>query len=105
MAIIKNDPHKERLDKVITRWLKRHLQRLKAEVDLQNLNSLIEDNEMLAENLQHWAEKERITGERIGRTETAKNLIKLGLLTDEQISAATGLSLKDIQQLRKDVAH
>tara|TARA_R110000850_G_scaffold223009_2_gene348831 strand:- start:139 stop:441 length:303 start_codon:yes stop_codon:yes gene_type:complete len=37
VAIIQTDPHKERIDKIITRWLKRHLQRLGAEVDLNQL--------------------------------------------------------------------
>lgn len=94
---------------MITRWLKRRLQRLNAEVNLKQLNSLVEDNEMLAENLQHWAEKERITGEKIGlekgRMKTARNLIQAGLLTDQQISVATELSLKKIIDLRKEMAH
>lgn len=109
VTIIQNDPHKERLDRVIIRWLKRHLQRLNAEVNLKQLNSLVEDNEMLAENLQHWAEKERITGEKIGlekgRMKTARNLIQAGQLTDQQISVATELSLKEITALRKEMAH
>ena len=41
VAIIQADSHKERIDKIITRWLKRHLQRLGAEVDLNQLNSLV----------------------------------------------------------------
>ncbi|MCA1771798.1 MAG: hypothetical protein LC677_03890, partial [Halomonas sp.] len=52
VAIIQADPHKDRIDKIITRWLKRHLQRLGAEVNLDQLNSLVEDRDMLAENLE-----------------------------------------------------
>ncbi|CAO1661767.1 hypothetical protein NYA30BAC_01381 [Halomonas sp. NYA30] len=58
VAIIQADPNKERIDKIITRWLKRHLQRLGADVNLDQLNSLVEDKDMLAENLENWAHKE-----------------------------------------------
>ncbi len=133
VAIIKSDPHKERLDRVITRWLKRHLQRLDAAVDLKQLNSLVEDNEMLAENLQHWAEKERMTGEQIGlqkgeklglqkgerlgiqkgeklglqkgKKEIVISLIALGSMPDEQIAKVSGFSLEEIATLRKDGSH
>ena len=50
VAIIQSDPNKDRTDRIITRWLKRHLQRLGAEVHLDQLNSLVEDRDMLAEN-------------------------------------------------------
>ena len=85
-----------RRDRLITRWLKRHLQRLGAEVDLERIHSLVEDQSMLAENLEHWARREReaghlegrLEGEQIGiekgeyigaektRLETARNLLK-----------------------------
>lgn len=121
VAIIQSDPHKERLDRVITRWLKRHLQRLDAAVDLKQLNSLVEDNAMLAENLQHWAEKERLAGEQIGiekglkkgrdeareetKLEIALNLISIGTLSNEQIAKASGLSLEDVETLGKNASH
>ena len=121
VAIIQSDPHKERLDRVITRWLKRHLQRLDAAVDLKQLNSLVEDNAMLAENLQHWAEKERLVGEQIGiekglkkgrdeareetKLEIALNLISIGTLSNEQIAKASGLSLEDVETLGKSASH
>jgi hypothetical protein len=44
------------------------LQRLGAEIDLQQINSLVEDNAMLAENLETWAQRER----QEGRQETAQ---------------------------------
>ncbi|CAM4298126.1 hypothetical protein VRRI112168_19490 [Vreelandella rituensis] len=59
VAIIQADPNKERIDRVITRWIKRHLQRLGAEVNLDQLNSLVEDKDMLAENLENLVQKER----------------------------------------------
>ena len=112
VAIIQSDPHKERLDRVITRWLKRHLQRLNAAVDLKQLNSLVEDNAMLAENLQHWAEKEREAGREEMRQESrkkdqevARKLIALNSMTDEKIADISGLSLEDIAALRKNRAH
>lgn len=58
-AIIQAEPDKDRIARIITRWLKRHLQRLGAEITLDQLNSLVEDKNMLAENLESWAQKER----------------------------------------------
>ncbi|HDZ47076.1 hypothetical protein LCGC14_0154310 [marine sediment metagenome] len=102
--------HKERIDKIITRWLKRHLQRLGAEVDLNQLNSLVEDKDMLAENLENWAQQERQEGEKLGIEKgeklgiekTARNLLKLGVLSDEQIAEATGLALDEVAKLRTE---
>jgi hypothetical protein len=62
VALIQADPNKARLDQVITRWLKRHLQRLGADIDLERMHSLIEDKAMLAENLENWAKREREEG-------------------------------------------
>ncbi|MCG5502114.1 hypothetical protein [Ectothiorhodospira lacustris] len=118
-ARIRAHPEKARLDEVITRWLKRHLRRLGAEAEqaLEQINSLVEDHAMLAENLQTWAEKERQKGrqegEEIGlqkgrqkgRRLAAINLLKLGLLTDEQIAQTTGLSLTEVSVLRSDQSH
>jgi predicted transposase/invertase (TIGR01784 family) len=114
VAIIQADSHKERIDKIITRWLKRHLQRLGAEVDLNQLNSLVEDKDMLAENMENWAQQERQVGiqegeklgiekgEKLGIEKTARNLLKLGVLSDEQIAGATGLALEDVAKLRTE---
>ena len=114
VAIIQADSHKERIDKIITRWLKRHLQRLGAEVDLNQLNSLVEDKDMLAENLENWAQQERQVGiqegeklgiekgEKLGIEKTARNLLKLGVLSDEQIAGATGLALGEVAKLRTE---
>ena len=62
VEIIKADPNKERIDRIITRWIKRHLSRLRAEVGLERLNSLVEDKDMLAENLENLVKKERHEG-------------------------------------------
>ena len=53
----------------MTRWLKRHLQWLGTEIDLKRLNSVVEDKEMLAENLENWPKKERQEGRLEGREE------------------------------------
>ena len=67
---------------------------------------------MLAENLQHWAEKERkkgeikgeLRGELKGKRKTqlklAQNLLESGLLTDEQIASFSELSLKEVIKLK-----
>ncbi|WP_006786758.1 hypothetical protein [Thiorhodospira sibirica] len=84
---------------------------------------------MLAENLQTWAEKERQKGWQEGRQEgeefglqrgeeiglqkgqhlkainTARNLLKLGVLTNEQIAQSTGLSVAEVEKLRLEQPH
>ena len=88
---------------------------------------------MLAENLQTWAEKERQKGWQEGRLEgrqegeefglqrgrqegeeiglqkgqrlTALNLLKLGVLTNEQIAQSTGLSVSEVEKLRLEQPH
>ncbi|NVF14303.1 hypothetical protein [Vreelandella maris] len=89
---------------MFTRWLKRHWQRLGAEVNLNQLNSLVEDKDMLAENLENWAQQERQVGiqegEKLGIVKTVRNLLKLGVLSDEQVAEATGLALDEVAELR-----
>ncbi|MBL1267030.1 MAG: hypothetical protein COA87_004620 [Halomonas sp.] len=55
---------------------------------------------MLAENLENWAQQERQEGEKLGIEKTARNLLKLGVLSDEQIAEATGLALDEVVKLR-----
>ena len=123
VAIIQADPHKERIDKIITRWLKRHLQRLGAEVNLDQLNSLVEDKAMLAENLENWAQQERReerekvlqeTEQRLReaekraleeKRETVRHLLAFGVLSDEQIAEATGLAVDEIAKMRIEDKH
>jgi predicted transposase/invertase (TIGR01784 family) len=116
VAIIQADPNKERIDKIITRWLKRHLQRLGADVNLDELNSLVEDKDMLAENLENWAQQERQEGRREERREaekraleekreTVRHLLSFGVLSDEQIAEATGMALDEIAKLRIEDKH
>ncbi|MEL7965115.1 hypothetical protein AAG587_01945 [Vreelandella neptunia] len=57
---------------------------------------------MLAENLENWAQQERQEGEKLGIEKTARNLLKLGMLSDEQIAEATGLALEDVVKLRTE---
>ena len=67
VAIIQADPDKERIDRIITRWLRRHLSRLGAEeINLKQLDSLMEDKDMLAENLENLVKKERLEGRQEG---------------------------------------
>lgn len=122
-AHIQADPNKERIDKIVTRWLKRHLQRLGAYVDLDELNSLVEDKDMLAENLENWAQRERReerqkvlqeTEQRVReaeqralaeKRETVRHLLAFGVLSDEQIAEATGLTVDEIANLRTEDKH
>ncbi|TDV97975.1 uncharacterized protein DUF4351 [Halomonas alkaliantarctica] len=58
-----------------------HLQRLVAEVNLDLINSLVEDKDMLAENLENLVKKERLEGRQEGRQEEAQRILlkQLGL--------------------------
>jgi predicted transposase/invertase (TIGR01784 family) len=64
---------------------------------------------MLAENLENLVKKERQEGRQEGQLEakqqTARNLIKLGVLSDEQIAEAIGLAVDDIAKLRIEDKH
>lgn len=117
VGLIEADPNKARLDRLVTRWLKRHLQRLGVKVNVEQLHSLVEDQAMLAENLENWAKREREEGRRQGREEgeeigvkkgrleTARNLLRLGVLSDQQIGQVTGLSLAEVAALRVADTH
>ncbi len=125
VAIIQADPNKRRTDEIVTRWLKRHLQWLGTGFNLDRLNSVVEDKEMLAENLENWAKKERqqawqqghqqghqeghqegiSLGEQKARRETACNLIKTTKLDDATIAHATGLPQAEIASLRRELGH
>ncbi|CAO1661830.1 Transposase (putative) YhgA-like domain-containing protein [Halomonas sp. NYA30] len=82
VSIIQADPNKERIDRIITRWLKRHLQRVapKARLDLEQLSSLVEDRDMLAENLENLVKKEQQQGET--RLLTKQMKLKFGELPE-----------------------
>ncbi|MDY6930078.1 MAG: hypothetical protein SWN10_23770, partial [Pseudomonadota bacterium] len=93
-----------------------HLQRLGADVDLDELNSLVEDKDMLAENLENWAQQERQEGRQEERREaekraleekreTVRHLLSFGVLSDEQIAEATGMALDEIAKLRIEDKH
>ena len=115
VAIIQASPDKERIDNIITRWLKRYLQLLGAKANLDQLTSLMEDKDMLAENLENWAQQERQAGiekgtklgieqgTKLGIEKTARNLLKLGVLSNDQIAEATGLALEDIAKLHAEI--
>tara|TARA_R110000851_G_scaffold203777_10_gene355666 strand:- start:695 stop:925 length:231 start_codon:yes stop_codon:yes gene_type:complete len=76
---------------------------------------------MLAENLGNWAKQElqagRLEGRQLGRLEgrqegeqlgiakTARNLLKLGVLSNEQIAEATGLTVDEVARLRIENNH
>ncbi|MBT2774649.1 Rpn family recombination-promoting nuclease/putative transposase [Halomonas sp. ISL-60] len=80
VSIIQNGPNKERIDRILTRWLKRHLQRLNADINLDQLHSLVEDRDMLAENLENWRQKERQEGRQEGRLEEARDMVRTQLI-------------------------
>ena len=50
-------------------------------------------------------EKALHEGEQLRAKQTARNLIKLGVLGDEQIAEATDLPLAEVQALRAETQH
>lgn len=60
--IVKQDPNKDRIDKVIIRWLKRHLHYLGDSQNWDHIHSLVEDHAMIAENIRKWPEQLREEG-------------------------------------------
>ncbi|WP_249978047.1 Rpn family recombination-promoting nuclease/putative transposase [Vreelandella olivaria] len=113
VAIIQAEPDKERTDRIITRWLKRHLHRLGAEINLERLDSLVEDKDMLAENLENLVKKERLQGRQEGRQEgnlegrldVARRMILHGALSDEVIAELAGLEHAKVAELRREIMH
>nr|WP_289137351.1 hypothetical protein [uncultured Halomonas sp.] len=120
VTMIQADPHKERIDKVITRWIKRHLYRLDAEINIDQLTSLVEDKEMLAENLENLVQKERQTGRLEGRQEgrqeaeqraleskrnAARKLIALTEMSDQLIADIEELPVEEVEKLRAETQH
>ena len=45
----------------------------------------------------------RLEGAHLKAIESAENLIKMNILTPEQISEATGLSLEEVEELAKKI--
>lgn len=105
VGIIQNDPNKERLDRVITRWLKRHLHRLQAGISLDQVNSVEEAQDMIAENLQNWVEKAEAEGRKKQSQDVALKLMALGTMDDDQIAAISGLTETEVRALKDQNAH
>lgn len=121
VGIIKADPNKARVDRIITRWIKRHLSRLGIDVGLEQLNSLVEDRDMLAENLENLVKKERLAGMQAGpqkgiqegrqkgkleaQREIARKLIASTAMDDRAISELSTLPVEDVAMLRAESQH
>ena len=57
----------------------------------------------LAKGLEEGLAEGRLEGAHLKAIESAENLIKMNILTPEQISEATGLSLEEVEELAKKV--
>ncbi|NGO90596.1 MAG: transposase [Halomonas sp.] len=81
--------------------------------EVSDFTNLHEVHDMLAERIKKWPElweeRGRQAGEKLGIKlgieKTARNLLKLGVLSDEQIAAATGLAVDEITRLRREDQH
>jgi predicted transposase/invertase (TIGR01784 family) len=108
-------PNKQRIDKAISYWIRRHLQRNLPEVIIPQTEQLLEDTSMLATNMQKWyqtaqtqgielgmqkgKQEGRQEGERSKAMQIALNL--LDLLDDATIALKTGLTIDDVKALKK----
>ncbi|WP_404417520.1 Rpn family recombination-promoting nuclease/putative transposase [Marinospirillum sp.] len=110
VQIIRKDPNKERIDQVITRWLKRHFYRLGDRQNWDRIHSLIEDHAMIAENIQTWAQKERMEGLQEGYQqakveaeqrleEMVLNMVQAGL-PDGQVVNITGITPEQLAAIK-----
>ena len=97
-------PNKQRIDKAISYWIKRHLQRNLPEVIIPQTEQLLEDTSMLATNMQKWyhtaQNQGKQEGERSKAMQIALNL--LDLLDVTTIALKTGLTLDEVKALKKD---
>ncbi|NAO95249.1 hypothetical protein FRY77_04340 [Halomonas sp. MG34] len=59
------------------------------EVDLEQLNSLVEDKDMLSENLENLVQKERQEGRQEERREAEQRALESGSLSEAQLYQPT----------------
>lgn len=101
-------PNKQRIDKAISYWIKRHLQRNLPEVIIPQTEQLLEDTSMLATNMQKWYHTAQAQGKQEGKQEGERSkamqiaLNLLDLLDDATIALKTGLTLDEVKALKKD---
>jgi len=122
-------PEQTGLRRAFVVWIRRVLLPNRApEMELPeftDLQDLHEVHDMLAERIKKWPEQweergrqigeklgiekgEKLgieKGEKLGIEKTARNLLKLGVLNDEQIAEATGLEVDEIAKLRMEDKH
>ena len=119
--IVKQDPNKDRIDKVIIRWLKRHLHYLGDSQNWDHIHSLVEDHAMIAENIRKWPEQLREEGYQKAQaevkaaeaekqaaekrmTQAVMNLFGMGL-SDEQIAQSFQISIEEVQAIKQQNQH
>lgn len=89
--------------------------------EFNNLQDLHEVHDMLAERIKKWPERwleegreegreqgreqGRLEGEQLRAEQIARHLIKLGVLSDEQIAEATGLTVSEVEVLQGAAKH
>jgi predicted transposase/invertase (TIGR01784 family) len=105
VANLQSHPEKARLDKVITRWFKRYLQRIDAQIKLDTFNSLTEEKGMLAQNIEEWIEQERresaVKAKLEGKLETAFETVRRFNVTVKQAAEAASVSVNELMDYIK----
>ncbi|MBT2785502.1 MULTISPECIES: hypothetical protein [unclassified Halomonas] len=85
-------------------------------MNLEQLNSLVEDKDMLAENLENLVQKERQEGWQEGRKEAeqralegkrnaARKLIARTEMDDQMIADIEELPVEEVEKLRAEIQH
>lgn len=106
-----NHPDKERIDRVLVNWMKHYLHHNDFHLNVADIERLEDVPNMLDLNKerQEWKQQGIQQGKQQGidltQRRTARRLLRLGLLTDEQIAEASDLTLEQIQALKAESQH
>lgn len=123
----RSHPDRERIDRVLVEWMKHYLHRHDFDLKVTDIAHLEDVPIMLDLNKerQEWKQQGiqqgiqqgmqqgrlegmqqgRLEGIQQGQRETARNLLRLGLLTDEQVAEAADLSIEQVRALKADNQH
>jgi len=86
---------------VLQRFSDLNLEEVRKMIQLTPLEETVAVQELLQLTVMKGKEEWKREGKKEGKTETALNLLKMGLLTDEQIVKATSLAPAEVKKLKQ----
>jgi len=95
--LVKADANKERLDQLLTIWIKRYLQRQGVKGNIEQLESLVEEKTMLAENMEKWRNDAKLEG----KLEQAIQMVKDFNLSVKEVAEKYQLPLNELMERLK----